>query len=61
MPVSTTHAKTMSIVGVAWASGGNGNYKKFWEIFRAWIYTFPICGIMSYSLASIIYNYSMRC
>ncbi|MBR2786145.1 MAG: hypothetical protein IKD76_01375 [Clostridia bacterium] len=44
----------MSIIGVAWADGGKCNYRKFLGICKAWVYTFPICGIISYVLAYII-------
>ncbi len=53
LPVSTTHAKTMSIVGVTKASGEKYNSKKFLEICRTWVYTFPVCGIISYVLACL--------
>lgn len=53
LPVSTTHAKTMSIIGVVKGNGGKYNIKKFLEICRTWIITFPVCGAMSYILAII--------
>jgi len=41
----------MSIVGVVKGNGGKYNIKKFWEICRTWIITFPVCGAISYILA----------
>ncbi len=54
LPISTTHAKTMSIIGVVKACGGKCNYKKFLGILKAWIITFPICGVISYTLAYLL-------
>jgi len=43
----------MSIVGVVKANGGRYNIKKFLEICRTWIITFPVCGAMAYVMAAI--------
>lgn len=54
MPVSTTHAKTVSIIGVAKVSKEKFNMKSFMGICRTWIYTFPICLIISFILATVL-------
>ncbi len=41
----------MSIIGVAKANGERHNAKKFWEICKTWIITFPVCGGIAYGLA----------
>ena len=51
LPVSTTHAKTVSIIGVGKCSGSKFNSKKVIDICRAWIFTFPVCGVLAYVLA----------
>ena len=43
----------MSIIGVAKSNGGKYNVKKFFEICRAWIITFPVCGVISFILAIV--------
>ena len=53
LPVSTTHAKTVSIIGVGKSNNAKMSHKKISSIFKAWIYTFPICGGISYLLAII--------
>ena len=54
LPVSTTHAKTVSIIGVGKCSGSEFNVKKVMDICKAWVYTFPVCGVLAYGLAFII-------
>lgn len=54
LPVSTTHAKTVSIIGVGKCSGSEFNAKKVMDICKAWIYTFPVCGVLAYVLAFVI-------
>lgn len=44
----------MSIIGVAKARGEKYNSKKFLEICKAWFFTFPVCGLISYALAICI-------
>ncbi|MFC1964196.1 anion permease [Chloroflexota bacterium] len=55
IPISTTHCITSSVMGVGaanrfsavrWGIAGN--------IVAAWILTFPVCGILGYSLAWLI-------
>lgn len=53
LPVSTTHAKTMSIIGVGKCSGSKFNSKKVVDICKAWLFTFPVCGALAYILALI--------
>lgn len=54
LPVSTTHAKTVSIIGVGKCSGSEFNAKNVMDICKAWIYTFPVCGVLAYGLAFVI-------
>lgn len=53
MPVSTTHAKTVSIIGVAKNNNAKTNPKEIYEIIKAWVWTFPICGIGAYLLTML--------
>lgn len=53
-PVSTTHAKTMAMVGSALAGGKNRiNPGIIKEMIMAWIFTFPGCGILSFVVTKI--------
>ena len=54
LPVSTSHAKTISIIGVGKANGSKLNSKKVIEICKAWIYTFPSCGILAFGFAILL-------
>ena len=54
LPVSTTHVKSLSIIGVAKSYNSEINNAEVKNIIKAWIYTFPICGIISYILMKII-------
>lgn len=54
MPVSTTHAKTVAIIGVGKSNNKKMNKKIINGIIKAWIYTFPICGGIAYLLTLII-------
>lgn len=54
LPVSTTHAKTVSIVGISNVCNIKTNGKIVKNIIKAWIWTFPICGIVAYVLTTII-------
>lgn len=47
MPVSTTHAKTSSVMGCGYAGGGI-NKKTARQMIAAWFITFPLCFIMGY-------------
>lgn len=51
IPVSTTHVKTMSIISLGEEST---NKKSVLSIFKAWIWTFPVCFVLSYLLSNIM-------
>jgi len=54
MPVSVTHTKTSSIMGVGASKRiSNVNWKVVKEMMYAWIFTFPICGILGYFVALV--------
>jgi len=54
MPVSTTHTKTTSIMGVGAAKRlSSVNWNIVREMLTAWILTFPGCGVIGYVLAKI--------
>lgn len=50
LPVSTTHVKTASIIGLG---EKDSNFKNIKNIFKSWILTFPICFLLSYFLTKI--------
>lgn len=55
MPVSTTHTKTTSIMGVGASKRlSNVNWKVVKNMALAWILTFPGCGILGY-LATLLF------
>lgn len=53
IPVSTTHIKTSSILGSG-AVNGKINWKTAAKMFAAWIFTFPICAILSYVITCFV-------
>lgn len=53
LPVSTTHAKTVSIIGVGKANKSEMDKSKILSIVKAWIWTFPVCGGIAYLFARI--------
>lgn len=53
LPVSTTHVKTMSIIGVGAANKKPVSKKAAVDIIKAWILTFPVCLGLAYILAKI--------
>ena len=53
LPVSTTHVKTMSIIGVGVANKKSVSKKAAIDIIKAWILTFPVCIVLAYVLAKI--------
>lgn len=57
IPVSTTHVKTMSIIGVGKANKQDVSKKSAMQIVKAWILTFPVCLVLSYILAKIFLNF----
>lgn len=53
-PVSTTHTKTTSIMGVGAAKRiSNVNWGVVKEMVLAWVLTFPGCGLVGFIMASI--------
>ena len=54
IPVSTTHTKTTSIMGVGAARRlSNVNWSIVKELVLTWIFTFPGCGILGYGTAKL--------
>jgi PiT family inorganic phosphate transporter len=52
IPVSTTHTKTTSIMGVGAAKRiSSVNWSVVKEMLYAWILTFPGCGLLGYVMA----------
>lgn len=54
LPVSTTHVKSLSIIGVAKSYNSKINRCEVINIIKAWIYTFPICWGISYIITKIV-------
>ncbi|MCI8309988.1 MAG: inorganic phosphate transporter [Clostridia bacterium] len=52
IPVSTTHVKTMSMICLG---DETTNKKSVLNIFKAWIWTFPVCFILSYIISKLMY------
>ena len=49
LPISTTHARSMSVVGVGLKKGINQiNFKILGSLIFTWIMTFPCCGLIGY-------------
>ena len=54
IPVSTTHTKTSSIMGVGAARRmSNVNWGVVKELVFTWIFTFPGCGLLGYIMAKL--------
>ena len=53
IPVSTTHVKTVSIIGVGKSEKQQVSKTSVIKIVQAWILTFPVCFIIGYILAKI--------
>lgn len=54
IPVSTTHTKTTSIMGVGAVKRISAiNYKVVWDMVLTWILTFPGCGLIGYLMAKL--------
>lgn len=51
LPVSTSHVKTISIICLA---DKNSNWKNVSSVFKAWVWTFPCCFILSYILTKAL-------
>lgn len=56
IPVSTTHAKTMSIISIGRNEKTKIDKSRVFSICKAWVWNFPISGGIGYVLAIII-NY----
>ena len=57
IPLSTTHTKTTSIMGVGAAKRVNSvDWRIVGEMALAWILTFPGCGIISYLMTKLFLN-----
>ncbi len=53
-PVSTTHVKTASIIGVGGAVRKSSvNIKPFGSMVLAWMLTFPLCALLSYCVTKL--------
>lgn len=50
-PVSTTHVKTMSIISL---KEDNSNKENISNIFKAWLWTFPVCFALSYFISKVL-------
>lgn len=54
LPISTTHTKTTAIMGVGTARQPRSvNWGAAKGMVKAWLYTFPGCGLMGYGLAKL--------
>lgn len=54
LPISTTHANTTAIMGVGTAKGSKAvNWAASTNMGKAWIYTFPGCGLMGFVFAKV--------
>lgn len=53
LPVSTSHIKTMSIIGISANTKNNINMKSFIDICKAWILTFPVCCVIAFILVKV--------
>ncbi len=54
IPVSTTHAKTMSIIAIGKNKNSKMDQSKIFSICKAWFWNFPISGAIGYILALVI-------
>lgn len=54
IPVSTTHTKTSSIMGVGAVKRLSAiNFSVVQEMMLTWVFTFPGCGLISYAMAKL--------
>lgn len=54
IPVSTTHAKTMSIIAIGKNENSKMDKSRILSICKAWLWNFPISGLIGYVLALFI-------
>lgn len=57
IPVSTTHVKTVSIIGVGKSEKQQVSKKSVLQIINAWVLTFPFCLVVSYILAKVLIKF----
>ena len=57
LPVSTTHVKTMSIIGVGKSDKQAVSKKAVVDIVKAWVLTFPVCLGIAFVLAKVLVNF----
>ncbi|MDD4689780.1 MAG: inorganic phosphate transporter [Eubacteriales bacterium] len=54
IPVSTTHTKTSSIMGVGFSKRASAvNWKIVGEMVMTWVLTFPGCGLLAYGMVKL--------
>ncbi len=54
IPVSTTHTKTSSIMGVGFSKRASAvNWKIVGEMVMTWVLTFPGCGLLAYFMVKL--------
>ncbi|MFA7637165.1 MAG: inorganic phosphate transporter [Monoglobales bacterium] len=54
IPVSTTHTKTSSIMGVGFSKRASAvNWKIVGEMVMTWVLTFPGCGLLAYLMVKL--------
>jgi len=51
IPVSTSHVKTVSIITLG---EGYTKNKNVFNIFKAWIWTFPVCLLLSFVISKVM-------
>jgi len=54
LPVSTTHARTCSLLGAGTACGASVRPESVLAVFGAWFLTFPACTALSYLLTRLL-------
>lgn len=57
LPVSTTHVRTLAVLGIGINSQEKINIKIIKELVFAWIMTFPCCTIIGYIITDIIIHF----
>lgn len=55
MPVSTTHAKSVAILGVGTAANARRvNWRIAQNLALTWIFTFPACGLLGFAVTKLL-------
>lgn len=57
LPVSTTHVRTLAVIGIGINSQEKINIKIIKELVFAWIMTFPCCTLIGYIITDIIIHF----